>query len=221
MLTQACGTRLWEEVSREESEIIRPMLPSLNRGPSDLPHCIMAPTEPSMISRLARIIVYTVSSLSGHQKATASSAADPVSRATTITTVQGTRMGQSNNDPPSPPQQQGDPSASACSGPPNHNPPSPSQQQQGPLTGSSSGQSNNISPHPHLQQATWRWILFGVDATHHSVNVEHIWIHDSVDDADFFRSVREHYRKHRGIFKLLFSIWQLGYCDGVKVSEVP
>jgi serine/threonine protein kinase len=218
---QACGTRLWEKVSVEESEIIRPMLPSLNRGPSEFPHCLTVPKEPSVMKQLAKSIAYTVSSMSGGQQATASSATDPISRATTTTTtVQGTRMGQSNNDRLSPPQQQGDPSASAGSGQPNHNPPSPSQQQQGPSAGSSLGQSNNKPLHPHLQQATWRWILFGVDAPHHSVNVEHIWIHDSVDDTDFFRSVREHYRKHRGIFNLLFSIRQLGYCDGVKVNEI-
>jgi hypothetical protein len=173
------------------------MLPSLNRGPSEFPHCLTVPTEPSIMKQLAKSIAYTVSSMSGGQQATASSATDPISRVTTTTTtVQGTRMGQSNNDRLSPPQQQG------------------------PSAGSSLGQSNNKPLHPHLQQATWRWILFGVDAPHHSVNVEHIWIHDSVDDTDFFRSVREHYRKHRGIFNLLFSIWQLGYCDGVKVSEI-
>jgi hypothetical protein len=62
-----------------------------------------------------------------------------------------------------------------------------------------------------------RWILFGVQGSRLSMELEHIEIDDYVNDSSFYRSLREHYRKHRGQLKLWLSIWQLGFCDGVKV----
>jgi hypothetical protein len=208
-----CGTRLWKEIGREEAESVRPILPVLQRKSSLQPHCSVRRQELSLAS-FARNAVHCVASMRAQrQKNTSASATGPASGAKL--TAQGTGSSQSNNNPSSRSQQQGGASASSGSSPSNNNPSSTSPRQRGPLAGSGNGtgQSNNHLP-------SLRCILFGVDAPQHSVKVEHIWIDDTFHDIDLFGQVRGYYRKHRGIFKLLFSMWQLGYCDGVKVSEI-
>lgn len=95
--------------------------------------------------------------------------------------------------------------------------------------------SNNMPPNPSQQpggtqarrtrrgatsfsQISSKWILFGVQGSRLSVELEHIEIDEYVNDSSFFRALRQHYRKHRGILKLMFSVWRLGYCDNFKVS---
>jgi hypothetical protein len=168
--------------------------------------------------RLVRNVAYFVASISGPQRQPNISASATIASSSATITAQGTRSVPSNSNPPSSSPQQGGPlSSGSGSRQLNNAPPSQSQQQGGPSTGN--GQLDTNFPSHYQQQATWRWILFGVDAPQNFVQVEHILIHDLVEDMDLYRFVTEHYRKHRGVFKLLFSIWQLGYCDGVKVSE--
>jgi hypothetical protein len=102
-----------------------------------------------------------------------------------------------------------------------------------PVTGIA--QSMNSGPGPQTQQATpssshlktsssipgssglQRWILFGVQGSRRSIELEQIAIDDHVQDGRLYRSLRKHYRKYRGTMKLWLSIWRLSFCDGVKV----
>jgi hypothetical protein len=105
------------------------------------------------------------------------------------TNVQPTGNGQLKNNPSSPPQHQGT---------------------------SSAGQSH-ISASTSSTPSSNRWILFGVQGSRLSMELEHIEIDDYMNDSRFYRSLREHYQKHRSKLKLWCSIWRLGFCDGVKV----
>jgi hypothetical protein len=137
--------------------------------------------------RIAKNIAYTASAMSGGQQK--ASAIATGSSTATGTTVQATGSSQPKNNSPTSTQQQGISSAN-----------------QPQTSASSSGNSASI-----------RWILFGVQGSRLSMELEHIEIDNYVNDSHFYRSLRGHYRKHRGQLKLWFSVWRLGFCDGVKV----
>jgi hypothetical protein len=184
---QQCGTRLWKEISSEEVELIRPMLPGLKGNPSDPPQCLVKTQKSSILTRLVKNVAYTVSVMSRGQQKTSTNASGPAISAGT--NVQPTGSGQLKNNPSHPPQHQGT---------------------------SSAGQPH-ISASTSSTPSSKRWILFGVQGSRLSMELEHIEIDDYINDSRFYRTLREHYQKHRGKLKLWFSIWRLGFCDGVKV----
>lgn len=88
-----------------------------------------------------------------------------------------------------------------------------SHQQQGPSTASQPQSGGAVIGNNPTQE----WILFCVQGSRRSLEVEHILIHDYVNDSSLYRSLREHYRTHRGKLRLWFSVWRFGYCEGMKV----
>lgn len=164
------------------------MLHSLKSKPSGPSQCIVKTQRSSFLTRLVKNVAYTVSAMSRGQQKTSTNATGLATSAETK--VQPTGNGQPKNNPPNPSQQQGMSSAS-----------------QPHTSASTSG-----------TPSSKRWILFGVQGSRLSMELEHIEIDDYVNDSSFYRSLREHYRQHRGKLKLWFSIWRFGFCDGVKVG---
>jgi hypothetical protein len=164
------------------------MLPDLNRERAVLSHGIVRPQRSSALMRMVKKITYTLSTMSGGHSHTSVNATSPATGATT--TVQTTGSSQSMNSLSNPPQQQ---KVSPSNQP--HN---------------SASTSGTASPR--------RWILFGVQGSRGPLEIEHIGINDSVNDGNFYGSIREHYRKHHPKWKQLFSMWRLGFCVAVKVK---
>jgi hypothetical protein len=91
-----------------------------------------------------------------------------------------------------------------------------------PPTSNSQPQGTHSAVQPQISSSTsgtpsTRFILFGVQGSRRSIELEHIEIDDYINDSHFYSSLRKHYRQHRGRLKLWLSIWRLGFCDGVKV----
>jgi hypothetical protein len=66
-----------------------------------------------------------------------------------------------------------------------------------------------------------RWIIVGFQSNNGSAELEHIAIDGFTNDSSFFRSLRGYHWKHRGFFKIWFSVWRVGACDSVRVCFSP
>ena len=65
------------------------------------------------------------------------------------------------------------------------------------------------------------WILFGVQGSRPTLEINHIQITSQSNDSSFYRSLRRCYRDNRGRLKLWFSFWRLDYCEVVKACFNP
>ena len=65
------------------------------------------------------------------------------------------------------------------------------------------------------------WILFGVQGSRPTLEINHIPITSQSNDSSFYRSLRQCYRNNRGRLKLWFSFWRLDYCEVVKACFNP
>ena len=153
-----------------------------------MPQCVKSSADLPLWRRLADDIKHSFSTLTGGQQG-ASPTALSSTTTTTTTGVQATTTGQMTVNPQTPAQI-----------------PQSSLANQQLTSVSSSG-----SP-PSL-----RWIIFGTQPYNKTAELEHIEIDDFTNDSRFFRSLRDHYRKHRGLLSRWFSLWRIGACDGVRV----
>lgn len=64
------------------------------------------------------------------------------------------------------------------------------------------------------------FVLFGVQGCRRTLELAQINISPNTDDDVFFRNLKASYRKHRGFWRYWLSIWQMRYCDFVKVCYV-
>lgn len=194
------------ETSKHEAALARSMVDLPKKSFSVLPQCHQKLEPlPAWWWRLAENIWYSVSQL-GISRQTRAHTNEPI-LAPSAATPSAVVIGQATSST-GPSSVQG----TSLSKPP-----------------SSPTQSVVLSPNTLLQSSIStagsvlppRWILFGVQGSRRPIELEHIKIDDYDNDSGFYRSLREHYRKHRGIWKLLFSIWRLDFCDGVKVRMDP
>ncbi|CAN9079966.1 unnamed protein product [Alternaria alternata] len=181
----SCGTRIWKEISAEEADVVSVLLPGLETGSLSMPQCVKSSADLPLWRRLADDIKHSFSTLTGGQQETSPTALSSTTT-TTTTGVQATTTGQMTVNPQTPAQI-----------------PQSSLANQQLTSVSSSG-----SP-PSL-----RWIIFGTQPYNKTAELEHIEIDDFTNDSRFFRSLRDHYRKHRGLLSRWFSIWRIGACDG-------
>jgi len=65
------------------------------------------------------------------------------------------------------------------------------------------------------------WVLFAVQGSRPTLELDHISVSDACDDASFFKLVRRSHRRNRGRLLLWFSCWRLHHCDFVKVFAPP
>ncbi|OAG20525.1 hypothetical protein CC77DRAFT_1020215 [Alternaria alternata] len=187
-----CGTRLWKEISAEEADVVTLLLPSLETESPSMPQCTKLSANLPLWRRLADDIKYSFSTLTGGQQGTSPTPLGSTTTTTITTGVQATTTGQTTVNPQAPAQI---PQSS------------PANQQLTSVTGSGS--------RPSL-----RWIIFGTQPYNKTAELEHIEIDDFTNDSRFFRSLRDHYRKHRGLLSRWFSIWRIGACDGVRFDRV-
>jgi hypothetical protein len=152
-----------------------------------MPQCTKVSANLPLWRRLADDLKYSLSTLAGGQQGTSPTALS--STTTTTTGVQATTTGQTSVNPQTPAQVPQ---------------PLPANQQLTSVSGSGSP--------PSL-----RWIIFGTQPYNKTAELEHIEIDDFTNDSRFFRYLRDHYRKHRGLLSRWFSIWSIGACDGVRV----
>jgi hypothetical protein len=61
------------------------------------------------------------------------------------------------------------------------------------------------------------FVLFGVQGACKTLELAQIDVTKHVEDSSFFRDPRREYRRLRGFWRYWLSIWQLKYCDFVKV----
>ena len=61
------------------------------------------------------------------------------------------------------------------------------------------------------------FVLFGVDGARRTLELAQIDVSKHLDDGSFFRDLRQQYKELRGFWRYWLSIWQLQYCDFVKV----
>jgi hypothetical protein len=154
-----------------------------------MPQCTKFSADLPLWRRLADDIKYSFSTLTGGQQGASPTASGSTTTTTTTTGVQATTTGQTSVNPQTPAQI----------------PQSvPANQQLTLVSGSGSP--------PSL-----RWIIFGTQPYNKTAELEHIEIDDFTNDSRFFRSLRDRYRKHRGLLSRWFSIWRIGACDGVRV----
>ncbi|RYN18368.1 hypothetical protein AA0113_g9767 [Alternaria arborescens] len=187
----SCGTRLWKEISAEEADVVSVLLPGLETGSLSMPQCVKSSADLPLWRRLADDIKHSFSTLTGGQQGTSPTALSSTTT-TTTTGVQATTTGRTTVNPQTPAQV----------------PQSfPANQQLTSVSGSGSP--------PSL-----RWIIFGTQPYNKTAELEHIEIDDFTNDSRFFRSLRDHYRKHRGLLSRWFSIWRIGACDGVRFDRV-
>ncbi|CAN9156510.1 unnamed protein product [Alternaria alternata] len=181
----SCGTRLWKEISAKEADVASFLLPSLETESLSMPQCTKISANLPLWRRLADDIKYSFSTLAGGHQETSPTALGSTTTTTTAG-VQATTTGQTTVNPQTPAQI---PQSS------------PANQQLTSVSGSGSP--------PSL-----RWIIFGTQPYNKTAKLEHIEIDDFTNDSRFFRSLRDHYRKHRGLLSRWFSIWRIGACDG-------
>ncbi|CAN9179693.1 unnamed protein product [Alternaria alternata] len=182
----SCGTRLWKEISAKEANVVSLLLPSLETESLSMPQCTKFSADLPLWRRLADDIKYSFSTLTGGQQRTSPTALGSTTTTTTTTGVQATTTGQTSANPQTPAQIPQ---------------PFPANQQLISVSGSGSP--------PSL-----RWIIFGTQPYNKTAELEHIEIDDFTNDSRFFRSLRDHYRKHRGLLSRWLSIWRIGACDG-------
>ncbi|RYO66330.1 hypothetical protein AA0116_g2938 [Alternaria tenuissima] len=187
----SCGTRLWKEISAKEADVASFLLPSLETESLSMPQCTKISANLPLWRRLADDIKYSFSTLAGGHQETSPTALGSTTTTTTAG-VQATTTGQTTVNPQTPAQI---PQSS------------PANQQLTSVSGSGSP--------PSL-----RWIIFGTQPYNKTAKLEHIEIDDFTNDSRFFRSLRDHYRKHRGLLSRWFSIWRIGACDGVRFDRV-
>ena len=60
------------------------------------------------------------------------------------------------------------------------------------------------------------WVLFGVQGSRRTLEVNHIPVNNHSNDTSLYCSLRQHYRANRGRLRLWFSFWRLDYCEVVK-----
>ncbi|KAH7075153.1 hypothetical protein FB567DRAFT_632698 [Paraphoma chrysanthemicola] len=196
----SCGTRLWMEISKTEAALISSMPKVPKSELSEQSECFQRSKLSTIWLQLARNIVYSVSNLMKPRQQTTRGTV--VSSATSGTTSQTTSTGQAKK--------------SAPANSPSKRVPSPTQSPGlSPTTNQPQSSASTAG-----SQSSPRWILFGVQGSRPFIDLEHIKIDDYVNDSSLYRSIIEHYRKHRGKWKLLFSIWRLSFCDGVKFDRV-
>jgi hypothetical protein len=63
------------------------------------------------------------------------------------------------------------------------------------------------------------FVLFGVQGARKTLELAQIDVTKYVEDISFFRDLRREYRQLRGFWRYWLSIWQLKYCDFVKVPQ--
>lgn len=139
----------------------------------------------SLWLRLAKNIVYSVSQPERLQQKTVCSTT--VSSNTSGTTSQMAGGGQSKQNA----------QISNASGRP---PPGPSLgHSQSPAPSSTVRPSSGVTTAGSLSSS--RWILFGVQGSRRSIELEHIEIDDYINDSNFYHSLRVHCRRHRRRWK--------------------
>ena len=72
----------------------------------------------------------------------------------------------------------------------------------------------NIATPPHSELV----VLFGVKGKRRTLELAQIDVSKHKDDKIFFQDLRREYRQRRGFLRYWFSLWQLRYCDFVRVS---
>jgi hypothetical protein len=65
------------------------------------------------------------------------------------------------------------------------------------------------------------FIIFGVEGGRRTLEIAHLNTLKLKDDSEFFKHLCREYRRLRGYLRRWFSIWQLRYCDFVKVRTTP
>jgi hypothetical protein len=87
--------------------------------------------------------------------------------------------------------------------------------------------SNLVANNPHGAQldleigtANKLYVLFAVQGARHTLELAQIHISSNTDDGTFFGELKLKYRELRGFWRYWLSIWQMRYCDFVKVSRV-
>ena len=188
---QFCGTRLWKEISLEEAELISHMLPNLDENPPWSHRCRMKRDTISWGARLVGIIRTTIPMSSASQRYTPPGSA--ISSSTTGRGIQSTGVGQSN---------MGNQDQS---------------QQQGVVVAGQQSTAALVHPATAIQS----WVLFGVQGSRRTLEINHIPINNQSNDSSFYRSLRQHYRTNRGRLKLWLSFWRLDYCEVVKAWFDP
>jgi hypothetical protein len=63
------------------------------------------------------------------------------------------------------------------------------------------------------------FILFGVQGARKTLELAQIDVTKHADDSSFFCDLRKEYKRLRGFWRYWLSIWQLKYCDFVKVPQ--
>jgi len=83
------------------------------------------------------------------------------------------------------------------------------------------GATNNPSSGPSsisITQSDEAFVLFGVQGARRTLELAQIDAKAHCNDSSFFPALRKSYRDNRGFLRYWFSVWQLNYCDFVKVS---
>lgn len=172
---QFCGTRLWKEISLKEAELISYILPNLDENPPWPHRCRVKRDTISWGARLVGIIRTTISMSSASQRYTPPGSTIPSS--TTGQGIQSTGVSQSNIGNQDQSQQQGVVIAGQ--------------------------QSTAALVHPAT--AIQLWVLFGVQGSRRTLEINHIPINNQSNDSSFYRSLRQRYRTNRGRLKLRLS----------------
>ncbi|KAF8860704.1 hypothetical protein BDZ45DRAFT_305714 [Acephala macrosclerotiorum] len=67
---------------------------------------------------------------------------------------------------------------------------------------------------------TQLFVLFGVHRTGPTLQLAQLDTKQYTNDGAFFRDLRQKYKKMRGRWRFLFSVWRLRYCDFVKFEKI-
>ncbi|ORY06745.1 hypothetical protein BCR34DRAFT_616857 [Clohesyomyces aquaticus] len=187
-----CGTRIWSEISLGEAELIDALIPTLGTG-SPSPHrCLIRKEKISIRHRLKGIINAAASFSRAGQRYTPPNNASSSFRTENYPQARGSS--QPTNTSSHRPQQQG---------------------------GTTPGQTPpHSTPPPRIPPPVALWIVFGVQQPRRNVRIDHIPVSRGTSDRNFYRALRECYKRGRGWLRLWFSMWRLHYCDIVKFKRV-
>ncbi|KAF2804373.1 HET-domain-containing protein [Mytilinidion resinicola] len=189
-----CGQHLWLEISNEDAELIRDILPIMDNNPPWSHRCRPKVDRPTWGSRVPGFIYTAAPTSSASQRYTPSSNAGLSSSSTPATgAISSTsNAGRSSTSSPNMSQQLGGTTSS----------------QQPIATSITSNATNQL------------WVLFGVQGPRRPLEMDHILVDGATNDDTFYRSLRKTYQFHRGKLRLWFSFWRFRYCEVVKFKRL-
>lgn len=194
---QHCGTLLWEEISFQQQALVADILA--------LPNIELQTSNCYKARNSGTGLISWVSSMISKLPVGSTPQGPPSSAASRRYTPQG-NLASGSSQSGSQPHSQSQASATT---------PVPGNQQLPPTT----AQCVRTQTHGSSNRND-KWILFGANGGRRTLKPCQISINDQSTDYSVFQELKKAYRSQRGLLRLWFSIWQLEYCQVVKVPYI-